>query len=94
MESPALRHGEEVNQDCLRWPWSRHTAETPHAKLRVPVLMVNGDRDLSTPLEWAREALRYAPRGRLVVVEGAAHSIQNRERGTQGREAVARFLNG
>ncbi|TDB87523.1 alpha/beta fold hydrolase [Actinomadura sp. KC216] len=79
-------------QECLTWPWSRHTAEPPRATLPVPVLLVNGDRDLSTPVEWAREALSYAPRGRLVVVKGAAHSIQNRELGTAGREAVTRFL--
>ena len=60
----------------------------------MPVLLLNGDRDLSTPLEWARGELRRAPHGRLVVVQGASHSIQNRERGTQGREAVARFLDG
>ncbi|MGI5414560.1 alpha/beta fold hydrolase [Actinomadura luteofluorescens] len=81
-------------QECLHWPWARHTAEPRRARLSVPVLLVNGDRDLSTPLEWAREELRYAPRGTLVVVKGASHSIQNRERGTQGREAVYRFLNG
>ncbi|MFB4311398.1 alpha/beta fold hydrolase [Actinomadura sp. GTD37] len=81
-------------QECLNWPWSRHTAEPRRTEISVPVLLLNGDRDLSTPLEWAREELRYAPRGRLVVVKGASHSIQNRERGTQGREAVYRFLNG
>lgn len=81
-------------QECLRWPWSRHTAEPRRTTLPMPVLLLNGDRDLSTPLEWAREELRHAPRGRLVVVGGASHSIQNRERGTQGREAVYRFLNG
>ncbi|TDD85722.1 alpha/beta fold hydrolase [Actinomadura darangshiensis] len=81
-------------QECLHWPWARHTAEPHRAKLSVPVLLVNGDHDLSTPLEWARETLRYAPRGRLVVVKGASHSIQNRERGTQGREAVSAFLLG
>lgn len=81
-------------QACLRWPWSRHTAEPRHARLSVPVLLVNGDRDLSTPLEWAQEELRYAPSGTLVVVKGASHSIQNRERGTAGREAVAKFLLG
>ncbi|WP_433479162.1 alpha/beta fold hydrolase [Spirillospora sp. CA-142024] len=81
-------------QECLHWPWARHTAEPRRTRLPVPVLLLNGDHDLSTPLEWAREALRYAPRGELVVVRGAAHSIQNRERGTQGREAVVRFLNG
>ncbi|QXJ26187.1 alpha/beta fold hydrolase [Actinomadura graeca] len=81
-------------QSCLPWPVSRHTAEPRGWRLPpVPVLLLNGDRDLSTPLEWAREELRRAPRGTLVVVEGAAHSIQNRERGTRGREAVYRFLN-
>ncbi|MFC6886030.1 alpha/beta fold hydrolase [Actinomadura yumaensis] len=80
-------------QECLRWPPSRHTAE-PEARLpNVPVLLLNGDHDLSTPLEWAREELRHAPNGRLVIVKGASHSIQNRERGTQGRQAVYTFLN-
>lgn len=82
-------------QECLYWPPARHTAEPKRLKLPpVPVLLLNGDRDLSTPLEWAQEELGYAPRGRLVVVKGASHSIQNRERGTQGREAVHTFLNG
>ncbi|MFA1550391.1 alpha/beta hydrolase [Actinomadura chokoriensis] len=81
-------------QECLRWPWARHTAEPHRTAISVPVLLLNGDRDLSTPLEWAWEELRNAPRGKLVVVKGASHSVQNRERGTQGREAVYRFLNG
>jgi pimeloyl-ACP methyl ester carboxylesterase len=82
-------------QECLHWPWARHTAEPRGDRLpAVPVLLLNGDRDLSTPLEWAREELRRAPRGELVVVKGASHSIQNRERGTEGREAVYRFLDG
>lgn len=85
--------GDGFVQECLHWPRARHTAE-PRPRLSVPVLLVNGDRDLSTPLEWAREELRYAPHGTLVVVKGASHSIQNRERGTQGREAVYRILNG
>ncbi|MGK5552219.1 alpha/beta fold hydrolase [Actinomadura kijaniata] len=81
-------------QECLHWPVSRHAREPRRVLPDVPVLLLNGDRDLSTPLEWAREELRHAPRGRLVVVRGAAHSIQNREPGTAGREAVYRFLNG
>ncbi|WP_329520903.1 alpha/beta fold hydrolase [Spirillospora sp. NBC_01491] len=80
-------------QSCLNWPAARHGAE-PGRLPDIPFLLVNGDHDLSTPLEWAREAVRYAPRGELVVVKGAAHSVQNQERGTQGRQAVYRFLNG
>jgi len=80
--------------ECLTWPRSQHSAEPPERLPAVPTLLVNGDRDLSTPLEWAKEELGYAPRGELVVVKGASHSIQNRELGHQGRDAVIKFLNG
>jgi hypothetical protein len=45
-------------------------------------------------MEWAVEEARHAPNGRLVIVKGASHSIQNRERGHAGRDAVIAFLNG
>lgn len=79
---------------CRQWPAERPGAEGPVRLPNVPVLLINGDHDLSTPLEWAREELRHAPDGRLVIVKGASHSIQNRELGTQGRNAVYAFLNG
>jgi pimeloyl-ACP methyl ester carboxylesterase len=80
-------------RQCLPWP---PTPPTPlaHGKLRVPTLLVNGDHDLSTPLAWARAELRYAPKGRLVVVPGAGHSVQSRARSDVGRDAVAAFLLG
>ena len=54
-------------RQCL--PWSP-TPATPldRRKLTVPTLLVNGDHDLSTPLEWARAELKLIPKGRLVVV--------------------------
>ena len=81
---------------CLPWPVTPATpSPAPGSKLpSVPVLILNGDHDLSTPLEWAREEARLAPRGKLVVVRGASHSVQNRERGTAGRAAVQDFLLG
>ena len=60
----------------------------------VPALLLAGDRDLSTPLAWAREEATHAPQGTLVIVHGASHSIQSRERGDQGRKAVFAFLLG
>ena len=42
----------------------------------VPVLLLAGEQDLSTPLEWARREAATAPRGRLMVVPGAGHSVQ------------------
>jgi pimeloyl-ACP methyl ester carboxylesterase len=86
----AIRNGFE--QQCL--PWAP-TAPTPSAARRlppVPTLLVNGDHDLSTPLEWARREAAVIPSGRLVVVHGAGHSVQVRATSNAGRDAVAAFL--
>jgi pimeloyl-ACP methyl ester carboxylesterase len=77
---------------CQHWPAEPPTPN-PAGKLpNVPVLLLNGDRDLSTPLEWAEAEAAVAPLGNLVVVQGASHSIQNRELGHAGRDAVIDFL--
>jgi pimeloyl-ACP methyl ester carboxylesterase len=39
-------------------------------------LLLAGEQDLSTPLEWARQEARTAPQGRLMIVPGAGHSVQ------------------
>ncbi|MEV5570163.1 alpha/beta fold hydrolase [Spirillospora sp. NPDC052269] len=90
----ATAAGNGFIQECLTWPVARHTDEPKQKLPPVPILIVNGDHDLSTPMEWAKEELANAPQGKLVIVKGASHSIQNRERGTQGRDAVYSFLNG
>ena len=43
----------------------------------MPALLLNGDRDLSTPMEWARRAAERAPGGRLLIVKGAGHDVQD-----------------
>ncbi|MEQ0561303.1 alpha/beta fold hydrolase [Amycolatopsis sp. NEAU-NG30] len=79
-------------QTCLHWP-AEPAPSNPASRLPdVPVLLLNGDRDLSTPLEWAQQEAALAPRGKLVIVPGESHSIQNRERGHAGRDAVISFL--
>jgi pimeloyl-ACP methyl ester carboxylesterase len=89
----ATASGNGFIRQCL--PWSP-SAPTPPAtgKVRVPALLVNGDHDLSTPLEWARRELNLIPQGRLVVVPGAGHSTQLRALSGVGRRAVAQFLLG
>src|SRR5262249_13220527 len=87
--------GDGFMQTCLDWPVTPPgPTASPASMLRVPALLLAGDRDLSTPLEWAREEAAHAPHGKLVIVHGAAHSIQNREPGDQGRKAVFAFLLG
>jgi pimeloyl-ACP methyl ester carboxylesterase len=58
----------------------------------VPVLLLAGEHDLSTPLAWARAEAATAPRGRLLEVPGAGHSVQLRARDPGVRRALAQFL--
>ena len=89
----ATGNGELVT--CVHWPPEPVTPPRPTGPLpRVPVLLLAGDRDLSTPLAWARDELRHAPLGRLMVVQGAGHSVQSRAKNAAGRIAVERFLHG
>jgi pimeloyl-ACP methyl ester carboxylesterase len=91
----ATAGGTGIVRTCLDWPATPVRPPTVPAKLpRVPVLLLAGDRDLSTPLAWAREEARRAPLGRLVVVHGAGHSVQSRAARPEGREAVRKFLLG
>ena len=81
---------------CEAWPPLDLTLPPPSASAAslpaVPVLLLAGDRDLSTPLAWAQAEARHAPNGRLVVIAGAGHSIQTRTQNHVGRDAVIRFL--
>jgi pimeloyl-ACP methyl ester carboxylesterase len=87
--------GNGFAQTCLRWPPTPAPAPPRSGDLPpVPTLLLAGDRDLSTPLPWAREQAAHTPRGRLVVVHRAGHSVQSRAPGGRGRRAVQRFLLG
>ncbi|MEU4420836.1 alpha/beta fold hydrolase [Actinoplanes sp. NPDC024001] len=81
-----------IIQGCRHWPPSRPNPEPPYDQLMMPVLLLNGDRDLSTPVEWAREQAARTPCGKLVVIRGMGHSIQGRN--AEGDRAVRRFLIG
>jgi len=72
--------GNGIAQQCLNWPPVRVAPpDGPRDLPDVPVLLLAGDRDLSTPLEWARRAAGRAPRGRLVIVKGAGHGVQGQK---------------
>ena len=90
----ATAAGNGIIATCKNWP------ETPAPPLlatrlpAVPVLLLSGDRDLSTPNEWARQEAALAPKAKLVIVPGASHSVQTRERGDTARRALQEFLLG
>ena len=91
---PATAAHDGFVETCLNWPATAAPPAPPADSTlpAVPTLLVNGDRDLSTPLAWAREEAHRAPRGTLVVVHGASHSVQNYETGDTGRAAIEAFL--
>jgi pimeloyl-ACP methyl ester carboxylesterase len=53
----------------------RDRIEDKLPRLEVPTLVVRGAHDPIVPQRWAEEAVRLLPRGQLVVVPGAAHTM-------------------
>jgi pimeloyl-ACP methyl ester carboxylesterase len=43
--------------------------------IEAPTLVLHGSRDPVSPQQWAEEAARLLPRGKLVVVEGGTHTM-------------------
>ncbi|MFF2146397.1 alpha/beta hydrolase [Kitasatospora sp. NPDC058190] len=71
------------------------TPPTPPAHRKppnVPVLLLGGDRDLATPYEWLYQQAELAHDPQIVIVPGAAHSVQNRATNPAGRQTVYDFL--
>jgi pimeloyl-ACP methyl ester carboxylesterase len=87
--------GNGLIQTCLRWAPTPAPPPSPGGDLpAIPTLLLAGDRDLSTPLAWARDQAAHTPRGRLVIVRGSGHSVQSRGPRGAGRRAVREFLLG
>ncbi|GGT65408.1 alpha/beta hydrolase [Streptomyces lateritius] len=82
--------GQGIPRTCLPWPASRPNRPAPGDTLTMPVLLLAGDRDLSTPVEWARQVAAAHPKAELVVLEGAGHSTQSRS--DAGARAAQEFL--
>lgn len=94
----ATAYGNGLAQGCLQWPPTTPAAVNdgdPSGDLPpVPTLLLAGQRDLSTPLAWAREEATKAPDGRLVIVTGAGHSVQTRAHSPAMRSILTHFLAG
>ncbi|AKU14650.1 alpha/beta fold hydrolase [Luteipulveratus mongoliensis] len=80
-------------EGCLNWPVSRPSEQPRAQTLRPPTLIVHGRNDLFCPVEWAYEEKRYAPRGKVVVIDGIGHSVQGSPTNPTARNEVRNFLN-
>jgi len=91
----ATAAGNGFIQTCLYWPPAPApaAAAAPRTELpSVPVLLLAGGHDLSTPLAGARAQAALAPDGHLFVVPTAGHSVQSRAAGNPAEAELARFL--
>src|SRR5262249_46934719 len=70
--SRATALGNGIGKGCAEWPSTTPPTladgDSASPLPPVPVLLLSGQRDLSTPLAWARQELRDAPSGHLLVV--------------------------
>jgi pimeloyl-ACP methyl ester carboxylesterase len=88
-----IASGNGIVVTCLDWPPEPAPPPVRATRLpNVPTLLVNGDRDLSTPLAWAQAEAKVAPGGRLVVAARSGHSVQLRSANDAPRRAIADFL--
>lgn len=65
---------------CAEWPAEKVPASfLEPVRSSVPVLILAGENDPTTPLEWARKVSATLPASRLLVVPGGAHVFYNLE---------------
>jgi pimeloyl-ACP methyl ester carboxylesterase len=84
--------GNGIAQQCLHWPpVPLPVLDAARDLPPVPVLLLAGELDLSTPLEWARRAAARAPRGRLLIVEDNGHGVQG-QGDAETLDAVREFI--
>ncbi len=91
----ATAAGNGLVKTCLYWPPTPAPPPPPAQGTPlppVPILLLAGGHDLSTPLAQARDELMLAPAGVLVVEPAAGHSVQSRAAGDPALPAVERFL--
>jgi hypothetical protein len=78
---------------CERWPQAPVAPDFGPGPLPdVPVLMVEGEDDLRTPVENAERTAQLFPHGRVVVVPATGHSAISSDFNGCAQRAFARFV--
>jgi pimeloyl-ACP methyl ester carboxylesterase len=87
---PATAGAQGVVTECRYWPPARPDPAPPARTLTMPVLLLAGELDLSTPLPWAEQEAAQLPHARLMVIKGAGHSTELHS--ARAAAAAQRFL--
>ncbi|HLV66799.1 MAG TPA: alpha/beta hydrolase [Polyangiaceae bacterium] len=91
---PYFRHAAHVDFEMfLRMlrEAGEHSAEDVLAQVRVPALVLAGDRDSFTPSEVSEVMARLLPRAEFELVPGGTHALPLEER-ERVRQSIAAFL--
>jgi pimeloyl-ACP methyl ester carboxylesterase len=85
--------GSDVLDLCERWPHSPVARDLGAGPLPdVPVLLVEGEDDLRTPVENAQRTAQLFPRSRVVVAPATGHSALGSDMSGCALRAFARFM--
>ena len=82
--------GQGIMQECRSWPPARPDPRAPSSTLTMPVLLLAGALDLSTPLPWAQQEAARIPHAHLVVIADSGHATQLAS--ASGAAAAQQFL--
>jgi hypothetical protein len=87
--------GNDILRLCDRWAAApAPPAFGPGPLPDVPVLLLEGEDDLRTPVENARRVAALFPRAALVIAPATGHSVLGSDRSRCADRAFARFLTG
>ena len=85
--------GSDVIELCESWPGAPVAPDFGPGQLPdVPVLLIEGEDDLRTPVENAQRTAQLFPRSRLVVAPATGHSAIGSDFHDCARRAFARFV--
>ena len=76
----------------VRWKRLRTNYLTRLPELKVPTLLVHGEKDALVPVKWAKMAVELIPDARLQVIEQCGHWPQ-REKPAEFNRILLEFLN-
>ena len=80
---------------CERWPAAATPRDLgPGPPPNVPVLLLEGEDDLRTPVENAARVAAMFPQARMYVVPNTGHSVLGVDEGRCAERAFARFFRG
>jgi pimeloyl-ACP methyl ester carboxylesterase len=83
----------DLLQLCDRWPAAPTAPAFGAGPLPdVPVLLLNGEDDLRTPVEGAQAVAAQFPQAKLVVAPATGHSVLGTDRSGCAERALARFF--